>query len=149
MCSPNISSRSRRKFPKPCVTSRCGPSKGLLAGLAFTLAAILGGWGPALAQVERRQLPILRGEARPQADEGPAVPAAAPSMEWTPRPQTYAPALPQSPGTAQGESTLPPDLWRGLEGSALARLLAQVPLPSPSPALASLLARALAANPDG
>jgi hypothetical protein len=70
-------------------------------------------------------------------------------MEWTRRPQTYAPALPQSPGTAQGESTLPPDLWRGLEGSALARLLAQVPLPSPSPALAGLVARALTTNPEG
>jgi len=31
----------------------------------------------------------------------------------------------------------------------LARLLAQVPIPSPSPALASLLARALATNPEG
>ncbi|HEV3241749.1 MAG TPA: hypothetical protein VGY14_00590 [Methyloceanibacter sp.] len=102
-----------------------------------------------MAQVERRQLPVLQGKAQPQANDGPAAPAAAPPTEWTPRPQTYAPALPQSPGTAQGESTLPPDLWRGLEGSALARLLAQVPLPSPSPALAGLLARALATNPEG
>jgi hypothetical protein len=69
-------------------------------------------------------------------------------MEWTPRPH-YAPASPQKPGTVQGESTFPPDLWRGLEGSALARLLAQVPLPSPSPTLAGLVARALTTDPEG
>src|SRR6478672_8244043 len=107
MCSPNISNRSRRKSPNPCVTSRCGPSKSLLAGIALTLAATLGGSGSALAQVERRQLPVLQGEAPPLAEEAPATPPAAPSPEWTPRPQTYAPALPQGSGAAQGKSALP------------------------------------------
>jgi hypothetical protein len=110
---------------------------------------MLGGLGPAAAQVERRQIPVLRGEARPQVDEGRVAPAAAPPTEWTPGPQTYAPALLQNSGSARGESALPSNLWRGLEGSALAHLLAQVPIPSRSPALASLLARALATNPEG
>jgi hypothetical protein len=127
--------------------SRCGPSKSLLAGLVLTLAAILGGWGPALAQVERRELPVLQGKALAPADEGPATRSAPPAKNWSPGLQPSAPA--QSAGAAQGESALPPDLWRGLDGSALARLLAQVPIPSASPALASLLARALATNPEG
>jgi hypothetical protein len=41
---------------------------------------------------------------------------------------------------------LPYDLWRGVDAPSLERLLAATPLPSPSPALATLLARALAAG---
>ena len=181
MCSPNISSRSPRKSPSPCVTSRCGPSRGLLAGLAL-VAAILCGWGPvvcgeALAQVERRQLPVLPGEAPPQPDQDFGVPPAppppgqdfgaqpppprdqdfspaetppgAPAENWSPDFQAPSPAIRQSAGGGQGESALPPDLWRGLDANAIQGLLGQVPMPSSSPALTSLLARALALSPDG
>jgi len=41
-------------------------------------------------------------------------------------------------------SPLPYDVWRGVDAAALERLLAASPLPSPSPALATLIARALA-----
>src|SRR5262249_24680460 len=149
MCSPNISSRSRRKFPNPCATSRYGPSKRLLSGLALTLTAFLGGWAPASAQVERRQLPMLQGETPAQTEQVPATLAPAPPPVWDPRSETYAPALPEGPPAGQDESALPPALWRGLEGSALTRLLAQVPIPSASPALAGLLAPALTTNPEG
>ena len=151
MCSPNISSLSRRKSPSPCVTSRCGPSSSLLAGLAITLAAILSGWEPvvcseALAQVERRQLPVLQGEAPPQAEEGPSGLSAPPAGDWNSQQQgeappqadegpsgpsahppknwnslVHPPAPPPSAPESRGESALPPDLWRGLEGSALAQ----------------------------
>jgi hypothetical protein len=102
-----------------------------------------------LAQVERRELPLLQGEAPPQSYESPATPSALPAESWIPGPRPPAPTLPQSGGAAQGEGALPPDLWRGLDGSALTRLLTQMPIPSASPALASLLARALATNPEG
>ena len=148
MCSPNISSRSRRKFPNPCVTSRCGPSKRLLSRLAIGIAVLLGGGGPAVAQVERRELPVLQGEALPQAETAPIGPAAAAQPELAPPAEPYASAPMDGHAGAQAESALPRDLWRGLEGSALAQLLAQVPIPSPSPALANLLARALATNPE-
>ena len=59
------------------------------------------------------------------------------------------PAVRQSADGAPGESALPPDLWRGLDGGTLQRLLAQASIPSDSPALASLLARALATSPEG
>ena len=175
MCSPNISSLSRRKSPSPCATSRCGPSSSLLAGLAIASAAILGGWHPAVAQVERRQLPVLQGEAPPQVEEGPRDLAPPPAQDWNSPQQGEAPPqvdqgpsdfsgqhppkdwnsfvrppMPQ-PGDAEarGQSALPPDLWRGLDAGAMQRLLAQIPMPSSSPALASLLARALAASPEG
>ena len=50
---------------------------------------------------------------------------------------------------AAATSALPYDLWRGVDAEALERLLAATPLPSPSPALAGLTARALAAAPGG
>jgi hypothetical protein len=59
------------------------------------------------------------------------------------------PAIRESSGGRQGESAIPPDLWRGLAAGAIQQLLAQVPMPSSSPALASLLARALATSPEG
>src|SRR5262245_12029912 len=166
MCSPNISSLSRRKFPSPCVTSKCGPSSSFLAGLAIAIAAILGGWEPfvcgeALAQIERRELPVLQGEAPPEADQGPSRLSAQPEQqqEWNSQqgeappqvdegqlgPSAHPPKdwnsfvrLPAPPlGAAQsrGESALPPDLWRGLDANAMQTLLGQVPMPSSSPAL--------------
>ncbi len=39
---------------------------------------------------------------------------------------------------------MPYDVWRGVDAATLERLLAASPLPSPSPALATLIARALA-----
>lgn len=174
MCSPNISSLSRRKSPSPCATSRCGPSSSLLAGLAIAIAAALSGWEPALAQVERRQLPVLQGEAPAQVDEGPRGLSAPPAGDWNSEQQgealpqvdegptgpsahppknwnsfVHPPAPTPGAGESRGESALPPDLWRGLDASAMQSLLAQVPIPSSSPALASLLARALATSPEG
>ena len=46
-------------------------------------------------------------------------------------------------------SALPYDLWRGVDAAALERLLDATPLPSPSPTLAALIARALAADDGG
>ena len=92
---------------------------------------------------------MLQGEAPAQTGQVPATPAPAPPPVRSPPSETYAPALPEGPAAGQDESALPPDLWRGLTGSALARLLAQVPIPSASPALAGLLARALTTNPEG
>ena len=46
-------------------------------------------------------------------------------------------------------SALPYDLWRGVDAVALERLLDATPLPSPSPTLAGLIARALAADDGG
>jgi hypothetical protein len=101
-----------------------------------------------LAQVERRELPVLPGEAAPQTDQAPGGFAAPPPAgNWNAPVQPPAPEL--GPAQASGESALPPDLWRGLDAGALARLLAQVPIPSPSPALASLLGRALATGAEG
>jgi hypothetical protein len=53
---------------------------------------------------------------------------------------------PPASGTAAATSPLPTDLWRGVDAPSLERLLAATPLPSPSPALATLIARALAAG---
>jgi hypothetical protein len=127
-----------------------------------------------LAQVERRQLPVLQGEAPPQVDEGPRDLSSPPAQDWNAQQQGEAPpqvdegpsgpsahppkdwnsfVRPPAPqlgaGESRGESTLPPDLWRGLDAGAMQQLLAQVPMPSSSPALASLLARALATSPEG
>jgi hypothetical protein len=129
-----------------------------------------------VAQIERRQLPELPGEAPPP--ESVPIPPSTPAEEWRPdvplsdpayqpaeegRPEAPLPdpapqpaeewrpdvPLPQTAGGAQGESALPPDIWRGLDAGAIQRLLAQVAVPSSSPALASLLARALAASSEG
>ena len=161
MCSPNISSRSPRKSPSPCVTSRCGPSRGLLAGLAL-VAAILCGWGPvvcgeALAQVERRQLPVLPGEAPPQPDQDFGVPPAPPppgqdfgatsppaiktcrlrrrrrpaenwSPDFKPRRQCR-----QSAGGAKARAPFLPISGAASMGAPSRRLLGQVPMPSPRP----------------
>ena len=96
----------------------------------------------ASAQVERHELPPIPGAQ----GEGDGTPPSAPVYQDTPQ------ALPgqlksQLPGAGAAQaSPLPLDLWRGLDAETLERLLAEVPLPSPSPALAELIARALAAN---
>jgi hypothetical protein len=80
----------------------------------------------ASAQVERKELPAIPGTE----SETPSAPD---------RPQILSP----SAGTAQA-SPLPSDLWNGTDAPALEKLLSGVSLPSPSPALATLIARALA-----
>jgi len=102
-----------------------------------------------LAQVEWRELPLLQGGIPLRVYEGPATPSAPPTGSWSPGPRPPAPTLPQTAGAAQGEGALPPEFCRALNGRALTRPLAQVPIPSASLALASLLARALATNPEG
>jgi hypothetical protein len=54
--------------------------------------------------------------------------------------------VPPSGGAAAETSALPYDLWRGVDAQALQGLLAAARLPSPSPTLAALIARALAAD---
>lgn len=44
---------------------------------------------------------------------------------------------------------MPLDVWRGLDAAAMERLLALIPLPSPSPALAKLIARMFAGGAPG
>jgi hypothetical protein len=53
--------------------------------------------------------------------------------------------VPQPSGPAAAASPLPYDLWRGVDSGELERLAAAV-LPSPSPVLAGLIARALASG---
>jgi hypothetical protein len=52
--------------------------------------------------------------------------------------------MPEPTGPTFNPSALPYDLWRGVEPGELERLLSATPLPSPSPVLAGLIARALA-----
>ena len=96
---------------------------------------------PAWAQdVERSELPPLPGAASPDLGEGKPSPPPAPGF---PAPPGFAP---EASGPAAATSPLPYDLWRGVDAPTLERLLAAAPLPSPSPALATLIARALAAG---
>jgi hypothetical protein len=83
----------------------------------------------ATAQVERRELPVIPGTE----GEAPAPPS---------RPRVPLPSARPGDGLAQ-ESPLPSDLWRGIDAPALGRLLSGVSLPSPSPTLATLIARSL------
>ncbi len=79
----------------------------------------------------------------PGPGEGMAPPAheAPPSMapEEMPRPRLSSP----TPSAGTGAGALPQDLWRGLDPGALRALIEKAPLPSPSPTLAGLTARAL------
>jgi hypothetical protein len=98
-----------------------------------------------MAQIERRELPVLKGApASPQDSGGPGLGAQPETQGWRP-----APAEPPSSVPQGSESALPPDVWRGLDAAAMERLLAQSPLPSPSPALAKLIARVLASGAPG
>jgi hypothetical protein len=90
------------------------------------------------ADVERSELPPLPG-ADPAA-LGEARPTAQPHFAPSPPPGL----APPPNGPAVGASPLPQDLWRGADAHELERLLAAAPLPSPSPVLAGLIARALA-----
>jgi hypothetical protein len=100
----------------------------------------------ASAQVERHELPPIPGV---QGEGDGTPPPSAPVYQETPQP------LPgqlnsQWPGAGAAQaSPLPLDLWRSLDAETLERLLAGVPLPSPSPALADLIARSLANTGDG
>jgi hypothetical protein len=100
-----------------------------------------------LAQVERRELPVLRGESPPPAPGAPSEMTPPGREDW--RPANPQPQVPQIGGGEPGESALPLDAWRGLDASALERLLARAPLPSSSPSLATLMARTLAIDPSG
>lgn len=94
-------------------------------------------WCQARAQaVERSELPPLPGAAAPDLEQ--AKPPAIPGL---PAPPSFAPP---APAPAAALSPLPYDVWRGVDAATLERLLAAAPLPSPSPALATLIARLLA-----
>jgi hypothetical protein len=95
--------------------------------------------------VERSELPPLPGAAAPDLGEARPAPQSAPGF---PVPPAFAPPglAPQAGGPIADTSPLPYDLWRGVDAATLERLLAAVPLPSPSPALATLIARVLAAG---
>lgn len=174
MCLPNIFSQSPRKSPSPCEASKPAkeiclprppsplrpprrrfpplparmPSRRLLRPLRFPpprarpLQALrslplllLLALPPSLnsseasAQVERQELPAIPGTE----SEAPPAPS---------RPQVLSPSA--GTGSSAQESPLPSDLWSGTDAPALEKLLSGVPLPSPSPALATLVARALA-----
>ena len=95
---------------------------------------------PARAQdVERSELPPLPGAG--PADLGQGALAAPPPVTIPP-PSGF---VPQPSGPAAAASPLPYDLWRGVDSGELERLAAAV-LPSPSPVLAGLIARALASG---
>jgi hypothetical protein len=104
---------------------------------------------PARAQIERHELPPLSGVDAAAPEPGGAVGQPVPGM------QPIAPAAPDAnpfangSGLAQPSSPLPGDLWRGLQNETLQKLLAAAPLPSPSPVLAALIGRALAARVEG
>lgn len=87
--------------------------------------------------VERSELPPLPGAAAPDLDQARPPPP----IPGFPAPPAFAPP---ASGPASVASPLPYDVWRGVDAAALERLLAASPLPSPSPALATLIARALA-----
>jgi hypothetical protein len=80
--------------------------------------------------VERKELPAIPGTE----SETPTAPE---------RPQILSPGGVTGAPSAQ-ESPLPSDLWSGTDAPELEKLLNGVGLPSPSPALATLIGRALA-----
>jgi len=88
--------------------------------------------------VERSELPPLPGAAVPDLDQARPAP---PPIPGFPAPPTFAP---EASGPVAAASPLPHDVWRGVDAAKLERLLAACPLPSLSPALATLIARVLA-----
>jgi hypothetical protein len=93
--------------------------------------------------VERSELPPLPGAAAPDPDQARPPP---PNPGF-PVPPAF---VPPSSGPAAAASLLPYDVWRGVDPAALKQLLAAAPRPCPSPTLATLIARALAAgDPPG
>ena len=103
---------------------------------------------PVRAQIERHSLPPLPGDgtSEPAPGEGLARPVPG-GQQMPPAAAGEAPPV-YSPGAGQAGSPLPTDLWRGLDADALAKLIAAAPLPSPSPTLANLMARALATRAE-
>jgi len=165
MCLPNIFSLSPRKSRSPCEASKRARGTCLrrlpqfpplrarllpaLRNLPFLLLLALQlpalrnlslllllalppslNSSAALAQVERRELPAIPGTE----SEAPSAPS---------RPQVLSPSAGPTGGSAQ-ESPLPSDLWQGIDAAGLERLVGVVSLPSPSPTLATLIARSLA-----
>jgi hypothetical protein len=100
-----------------------------------------------LAQVERRELPVLQGE--PASSKDSKGTADAPVQISPPLLSPPPPSLARDIGRAPAGSTLPRDLWRGLDAAAMERLLGGLPLPSPSPTLARLIATTLATGATG
>ena len=87
------------------------------------------------------------GEQDPDAD--PQSSGVSPQF---PAIQPQSPAIPaQSPAISGSgrASPLPSNIWQGVDLAALRQLIQQAPLPSASPALSSLIARALAADQGG
>ncbi len=148
MCSLNTSSQSPKKSPKPCATSKARSTRRrplLLLLLTFSLS--LPESQLRAQDVERSELPPLPGAASP--DPGGVSPSAPPLADFPSPPPLGAPPPSLVPETGPGidTSALPDDLWRGIDAEALQRLLQAVPLPAPSPVLAGLVARVLAASP--
>ncbi len=104
---------------------------------------------PARAQIERHSLPPLPGDrhGRARARRRACAANARRAANASGRSRRSAPPV-YSPGTGQAGSPLPTDLWRGLDADALAKLIAAAPLPSSSPTLANLMARALATGAE-
>jgi hypothetical protein len=146
MCSLNTFSRSLKKSPRLCATSKAGsrrrrPLLLLLLTLSLSLPASQAG----AQAVERSELPPLPGAApRDPGGSAGAPPAGFPSPLTSEAPAPG--GLPPEAGLGEGRP-LPHDVWRGVEPEELQRLLAAVPLPSPSPTLAALIAKVLAADP--
>ena len=97
------------------------------------------------------QPPPAYGEQGPGAD--PQSSGVSPQF---PAIQPQSPAFPsQSPAISAGDrgggqaSALPANIWQGVDLGALRQLIQQAPLPSASPALSSLIARALAVDQGG
>jgi hypothetical protein len=93
------------------------------------------------------QPPPSYGEQDPATDpQSAGVPPQFPAI------QQQSPAIsPQSPAISGSgrASPLPSNIWQGVDLAALRQLIQQAPLPSASPALSSLIARALAADQGG
>src|SRR5262245_48346244 len=150
MCWPNIFSLFQRKSQNLCeglrLAMKCrrhlSPQRQLrllnllpkhpirlslpLLALPLSLSSQL-----AFAQVERRELPAL-----------PGTESESPSPSPSPRPKILSPS--GSGERASSESPLPSDLWHGVDAAELEKLLKGAPLPSASPTLSDLIARALA-----
>ncbi|MGI8725678.1 MAG: hypothetical protein ACR2J1_10100 [Methyloceanibacter sp.] len=85
----------------------------------------------------------------------PQSPETAPqSPAYAPQNPAIAPQIPLIQGDSPGAPAvqagpLPADLWQGVDAAALQQLLAGITLPSTSPTLADLIARALAIDSGG
>ena len=165
MCLPNIFSPSPRRSPSPCEASRRAraiclhlrpPSLRRRPRKRFQVLQVLRFPPlPARPLQSLRTLPLLlllalqpslnssNASAQVERKELPAIPGTESVAPSAPdRPQILSPSA--GTGTSAQASPLPSDLWNGTDAPALEKLLSGVSLPSPSPALATLIARALA-----